>query len=208
MGIFQHSCLFEIRTLPIRATSSPHRHISFSWTMSSFVNPKSGMLGSPRDTSKIPDLNQRSSHQQTVPVEEDLNPFGDHSPYRDDLPPSYEEASSSSQAPNTSTDTTAPPSTARPKRPPSSCHSSQAASSGYTPQRPMSAGNSRSEAQWEAMRGKPGCCFSDSGGCCFSSRGGCCFSDRGGCCFSDREGCCFSDRKGCFFSDHGGGCCG
>ena len=152
-------------------------------------------MGSPRPWSKMPDMNQRSSHQQTVPVEEDVNPFGDQSHYRD-LPPSYAEASSSSAAPNTARDTTTTS--------PSTTTSTSGCRRGYTPQKSMSVYNG--EAKWEAMRNEPGCCFSDGGGCCFSSRGGCCFSDRGGCCFSDREGCCFSDRKGCCFSDNGG-CC-
>lgn len=160
-------------------------------------------MGTARDSSQVPDVNQRGSHQQTVPVEEDINLFDDHLPNQHDLPPSYAEASSS-QAHNTAT----PSSPAGPTQPPvcphRSCSSSRENTVGYKPERVMSMNSDN--AKWEEMRDKPGCCFSDSGGCCFSSRGGCCFSDRGGCCFSDREGCCFSDRAGCCFST-GNGCC-
>lgn len=207
---------------------------------------------------QVPDMNHRSSHQQTIPIDEDdLNIH--HEAYQDhpnESLPSYEEVASSSSA--TYNNFPTPPSSQAhtrsthsvssvstdsndPKQQQSGLLSSSTysrsggASSngssrgaarrshcgrrgsrsgnygpetrGYTNQQPMSVHGEVDDSKWDAKKGEPGCCFSDSGGCCFSSRGACCFSDRGGCCFSDREGCCFSDRKGCCFSDSEGCCC-
>jgi hypothetical protein len=156
---------------------------------------------------KIPDMDQRGSHRQTVPIEGELNPAERSAHIEDDLPPPYSEASSSANHQGPPTTSRKPSHAALEPAPWSERPRSRDPQShrGYVSQRPMSA--TSNEAKWEEMRDTPGCCFSDSAGCCFSSRGGCCFSDRGGCCFSDREACCFSDRKGCCFSDHEGCCC-
>ncbi|KAK1844996.1 hypothetical protein CCHR01_12359 [Colletotrichum chrysophilum] len=146
------------------------------------------------DMTKVPDFEQR----QSVPVEgEDQD--------RLDLPPPYE-ATASTPA-STAAPAVTPPGSSSPA---GSVRGEDAAflpqERGYQRTSPMSVGGSKDEERWEAMRGEPGCCFSDGAGCCFSDRGGCCFSDRSGCCFSDRGGCCFSDTEGCCFSDSKG-CC-
>lgn len=149
---------------------------------------------------KIPDLPQRSSHQQTVPI------FPEHSL---DMPPAYEisqlHQSIPVRAAHNGYPTTDPPSIGLP-RSSSSSGSLSTNSVGYQRSDPMYWDELERRGHWEKGKQTPGCCFSQSDGCCFSDTGGCCFSTRDGCCFSDRDGCCFSDRGGTFCSDTEG-CC-
>ncbi|KAK2729247.1 hypothetical protein CKAH01_10335 [Colletotrichum kahawae] len=158
---------------------------------------KGNGIGMTKLQQHVPGFEQR----QSVPVEgEDQD--------RLDLPPPYEATTAST--------TTAAPAVTPPGSSSPACSVSGEGTAflpqeaqrggGYQRTSPMSVGGSKDEERWEAMRGGPGCCFSDGAGCCFSDRGGCCFSDRSGCCFSDRNGCCFSDTEGCCFSDTKG-CC-
>lgn len=157
---------------------------------------------------------QYDSHQQSVPITEDLHV---------DAPPSYAEAQ---RQQSTSGSTTSPPSnihtdvhsvessrssvssiTAGEDVPLQQLDLPRKMTTGYHSPQPMTAvkPSDKDDGEGFCFSSNGACCFSDHGACCFSDHGACCFSDHGGCCFSSKGGCCFSSNGGCCFSDDG--CC-